>query len=419
MDEYFQEDNITDADAKKARIVRYTSANTEEEWKALTHFSTGTYDEFKSDILDSYPTVKDRDRGSITNLKRKIRNVGTVGMDDKAGVSALIRAFNAEKKKLEAITPAIHTNKELCLIFLDQLTTDFATEVMTRLKMQLEVKRSAPAAANAQNARNANDLFDIADVLKMASELSKEEEDPYKRYTKPRGIKGESQDTTVKLEETRQQLARLNDSVTLQNQHNRQMEQRMDQKFHTMMQYMNGQGQTNSTGPTFNASSIGNSVLPMPGGAYSRPRFGNTSQFGGAGQNMDKCFYCGQNGHRMNMCVEVQRDLDSKWLVRIDGRVRLPNGDPVPTIAGKTMRQVVEQLNKDKSAGKSVLFHEQPEIIPDRGQELTDAEAMRALTETFQRVGMERVQKILFAEAAPPQAQMSQLEEAENDPSFY
>ena len=264
-----------------------------------------------------------------------------------------------------------------------------------------------------------NDLFDIPAVLDMASALSKEEEDPYKRYTKSRGAKGESPETTVKLEETRQQLARLNDSVTLQNQHNRQMEQRMDQKFHTMMQYMNGQGQLTTAAPTLNASSMGNSVLPMPGGTYSRPRLGNTSQSIGAGQNMDKCFYCGQNGHRMNMCIEVQRDLDSKWLVRIDGRVCLPNGDPVPTITGKTMRQVVEQLNKDKGIGKSVLFHKQPEIIPDRGQELTDAEAMRMLTEMFQRVRMERVQKILFAEVSLPQAQMSQLEEAENDPSFY
>ena len=79
------------------------------------------------------------------------------------------------------------------------------------------------------------------------------------------------------------------------------------------------------------------------------------------------------------MCVEIQRDFDSKWLVRIDGTVRLPNGDPMPTIPGKGMRQVVEQLYKDKSAGNNILFHEQPEMIPDKGKELTVVEVLRAL----------------------------------------
>ena len=32
-------------------------------------------------------------------------------MGDKAGVSALVRAFNMEKTKLEVVTPVIHMNK--------------------------------------------------------------------------------------------------------------------------------------------------------------------------------------------------------------------------------------------------------------------------------------------------------------------
>ena len=73
IEDWFFDEDIIDDTEKKKRIVKYLDADSEVQWKALSKFSTGTYEEFKSQVMSSYPAAEEVMKGSVTALKRKIK----------------------------------------------------------------------------------------------------------------------------------------------------------------------------------------------------------------------------------------------------------------------------------------------------------------------------------------------------------
>jgi len=73
MEDWFLHEGLEDDDDKKRRIVRYLDPDSESQWKALSKFSNGTFDEFKAEVMASYPKAEDVMRGSVSALTKKIK----------------------------------------------------------------------------------------------------------------------------------------------------------------------------------------------------------------------------------------------------------------------------------------------------------------------------------------------------------
>lgn len=373
MEDWFLEDSLVDQDKKKT-IVKYLDAESETQWKALSKFRDGTYAEFKAQVMRSYPKAEEVMKGSMTALKRKLKKHGPIAADEKDELLALMRMMNAEVAKLREIKPPIHTNRELVELFLARLVPEFAA----RIAQKLSVQRLIGETKNDDQERNPEDMFDIEEVMEMARQTATEATHPFSKYlgTVPSG----RSDTTIKLEEV---VAKLADSVNLQTQYNKQV----DQKLASLQSFLKSTGTVQQ-----------NNQLPPTN--FSRPS--NMPSWQGNNNVPGICFYCrGDEPHRILDCPQVNGHLDLGWIKKDQGRIRLPNGQHIPRDGNKTMKEVVESMNKRpgiipmyKIQDKSAFFQD----VPLYGQKTNvDNDPMNDLLELIQKVGPEKIQSLIQA----------------------
>jgi hypothetical protein len=184
MEDWFAEENLVADAERKRKTVRYTDVETEDQWKALSTFDTGTFEQFKEQVIACYPRAVDVAKGSVAGLKKKIKQIGLVSAEDRDELLSLIRIMTAEVAKLKKITPPIHTNRELVDIFLGRLTQEFAANIAAKLSVH---RLAAPATAAAAGApptvpRNPEDMYDVADVMEMANLTAQEHSNPFAKY---------------------------------------------------------------------------------------------------------------------------------------------------------------------------------------------------------------------------------------------
>lgn len=377
MEDWFAEDGYAEDDEKKKRIVKYLDADSEIQWKAFSKFANGTFAEFKAQVMASYPKAEDVLKGSVTALKKRIKKLGKVEVEDRDELLSLIRIMTAEVEKLKRITPPIHTNRELVDLFLTILSSDFAR----RIAQKLSVRRLIDTK-EAQNAtRNPEDMYDIEEVMEMAKQTAMESSNPFGKFLW--SAERDTSDTSVKLEEA---VARLTDTINLQSQHNRQVDQRL-----ASLQSFMSQPKPSTTGNYV--------TQPNYGRTYGNP-LGQTNAM-----NSPECFYCkGDDGHRIPDCQDAIRHLEKGWVKKVDGRLRLPDGSPIPRDGNKSMKEVVEGLLKSrpglipmsKIQDKSSLFQEtgMSSYTQTQGQSSEEMN-MRALLEVVHKLGPDRVLKMI------------------------
>ena len=382
IEDWYNDEGITDDPEKKKRIVKYLDADSEIQWKAFSKFSDGTYTEFKSQVMASYPKAEEVMKGSVAALKRKINRIGPVAADDRDELLSLIRVVTAEVAKLKKITPPIHTNRELVGLFLNRLTPDFARRVADKLAMRRLIPRSEQDKGD--DDRNPEDMFDIEEVMEMAKHTSMESANPFGRFlwANPSG----PSESSVKLEEA---VARLTDSISLQAKQN----QLMDQKLSSLQSFMS-QPRPIPTG------------VPQNGAYASRPGWERglapTSNHVHAAAQ-EGCFYC-KGDHRINDCEHMLRHLDLKIIKKVDGRLRMADGSRLIRDGIKTMKEIVEALHKKNSVipmskipDKASLYQEGVSRSSYTQMQTMSPEnvEIRSLVEMIQRIGVNRVQQLI------------------------
>ncbi len=387
MADWFADEHIDSDVEQKRRIVRYLDTDSELQWKALSKFTTGTFADFKAQVMASYPKAEEVMKGSVTALKQKIKKLGPVAADERDELLSLIRVMTAEVLKLKRISPPIHTNRELVELFLGRLTPDFASRVAGKLSVHRLINVPNPEE-EAITDRNPEDMYDIEEVMTMAKHTSLEQGNPFGKYllTGPSG----GTEVSVKLEEA---VARLTDSITLQSQYNKQM----DQRFASLQNFVS-QPKLPAAQPGFNRALV-------PPSNHVAPNYGN-------------CFYCG-GPHRVAGCEDALRHLDLGWIKKVEGYLRLPDGQKIPREANKTLKEFVEALNKvrpgiipmSKIQDKSGFMQEAGSAASfvQTGQNSED-ETMRALVGLIQRVGVDKVQRLITSQGS--------VEEEEWDQNF-
>jgi len=222
----------------------------------------------------------------------------------------LVRVMTAEIMKLKKITPPIHTNRELVDLFLERLDPEFAARVANKLAVHRLIHANLPA--NQAVPRNPEDMYDIEEVMEMAKQTSLEQANPFGKFL---AISTTSAPPVIaKFEEA---IAHLNDSIKVQMQHSKTVDQKLSMLQNFMQQPKQGYPEAQQG---------------------SRP-YGN--QAGNSGSM--NCFYC-EGPHRIIDCEEVRTHLDLGLLKKVEGRLRLADGSRLPRETGKTARELVEAL---------------------------------------------------------------------------
>ncbi|PFH51058.1 hypothetical protein AMATHDRAFT_143568 [Amanita thiersii Skay4041] len=128
MEELFNLHKVVDERQKKKHLGRYANAQTEEEWHTLRSFATGSYEDFRKEIIENYPAAATTEGGSLSTLKRICRKYEGLEEEDIDKVMALRRAFLMEATKLSK-TPVLASNRELVQYFLETLDRHFHREI--------------------------------------------------------------------------------------------------------------------------------------------------------------------------------------------------------------------------------------------------------------------------------------------------
>lgn len=379
VEDWFQEEEIDDDEEKKKKIVRYLDADSEVQWKAFTKFATGTFEEFKAQVMASYPAAEEVMKGSVAALKRKIKRIGPVTTDDRDELLSLIRIMTAEVMKLKRITPPIHTNRELVELFLNRLTPEFANRVAGKLSMQRLLNKTTVNAGAVP--RNPEDMYDIDEVMDMAKHTSLEQANPFGKFL---GFSQTNGSSSVKLEEV---VAKLTDSINLQTQYNKQVEQKLT-SLQSFMTQPKSQGNGSYGGNTQSAGYGGSTLLNN--------------------QGPPKCYYCG-GPHKIPDCEHVHRHLDLGWIKRIDGVIKSADGLRLPRDINKTTKEIVEANNKPKPGlihmsripDRQALYSKNSNLssfMQNNAEMETETPEMQHIMKLVQRLGVDEVQKVLTSQ---------------------
>ena len=208
--DWFSDENISDNDDKKQCIVRYLDPDSEAQWKVLPKFTAEIFQVFKDKVMAAYPQAEEVTKGSVSALKRKIKQVSPVAADERDDLGLLIRIMAAEIVKFKKITLPIHTNRELVDLFLGRLTMDFASRVVQKLVMHCVVQAIAAAT---QGARNPEDMYNIDKVMQVAKHTLLESANPFGKFLALN--LGSQSKVTAKLEEA---VVKLTDTMHINNQ---------------------------------------------------------------------------------------------------------------------------------------------------------------------------------------------------------
>jgi hypothetical protein len=402
VEDWFIDCDIEENRERKRRIVHYLDPDSEIQWKALSMFEDGTYNEFKAQVMQAYPAAEDVMKGSVTALKRKIKKIGPVEADDRNELLTLVRVITAEVMKLKRITPPIHTNRELVDLFLSRLSQDFAGRVAGKLSVRSLVSKDKGPE---EYVRNTEDMYDIEEVMEMAKHTSLEHANPFGKFLLGAPVRqGES---TIKLEEA---VARLTDSLNIQAQYNKQVEQKLT----SMQNFMN----QSRTQPQQTFSGTAQTAQPS---TYNRnPAYATNSTGMPSG-----CFYCG-GSHRISDCEHVNRHLDVGWIKKVEGRLRHKDGSSFVRDPSKSIKDQVESMNTPKPGVIPMnKMGERPNLYQNAHRAsnfvqnqlaIDEQEGLKGVLELIQQMGVSQAYRMLSTqpEIVPPDEDEDLIEWQQN-----
>lgn len=398
MEDLFAAHDITDDTTKKKSLGKYTSAVTEDQWKALKTFTEGTFAAHKKAIIRSYPDAEALESGSLARLEKIVRassGNNTIGMRDETELSALILAFRSEALKLQT-PPALVSNRELVTMFFSCLTDSFVNRIADKLDQLPKPDKET----------RYEDRYELGDAIDIAAELARYASQSLRQYRRedrreerrgereeparargretPRPERRERQSEPDRIPKLEEDLALLKDSVHLQ-----------DKKFDQVLSAIQGLQYQGPPPPQ-------RGLPPNLPTSYTR---GNV--YIGRDANGNLCFYCKETGHRIGDCPHVGKHVSYGWVIRNDtNKIRLPNGDLVPMEGNKSMKEVIEFRNRGRPAvPKAALVQSsffQDEDYEQEGyysqahdQLMHDAEIARQLAALSQGYGREALERVL------------------------
>jgi hypothetical protein len=335
----------TPQDEKKGKLVRYADYTSKREWMSLPSYRSGSYDDFIKEIIAHYPSIRDSEKGSVSQLNKLLARfpARSICMDDQDELMDFIRPLQVQVKRL---IPDKLTNKTAIARFMEKLDADFVSRIWNRLDMDEVARNMMPvdpddaAAVAARAARikaRETERYLFEEVIAVAREIAKGSTD--------RGEYDFGVSTSGTEKVNRRAIKSEVDSVALnlEKRHEAAMEEmkqwsvQMLDKFELSQRRMEQFMKSVSSGS--NAPRKGESSGNTP--AFNRPM--TLAEI--------ICHYCRTNGHMVMSCEHRRRHIEEGLLKVNQGKDCLADGSPLFLPRdGRSKKDFVEDYYKKKSS---------------------------------------------------------------------
>ena len=358
VEELFKAHKIEDDREKIRYLGSYADPKTENEWEGMTKYAEGTFEEFKKEIVESYPEASNQTRGSIKELKRIRDMYSGISPADITRLAAFKRAFIAEVKKLQK-EPALLSNHESVDYFLRPLTESYRKLILNKLDLAEMVNDK-----DKEKDRRPEDRFALDRVMEIAWNIATGSQ---ANYGSKEGSSSDYYETErpaarnnkVKFEDDQMEnmIANLQDQQKISEKHMLGAIEQLTKTFQQTQQAMlNSQRQSNFAHQA---------PVPAPMQSYANPGYQNPMSgprvmnrfrpFNNTHGNC--CFYCGEEDCMRDRCPHRAKHIQDGWVIVDElGRTKLPDGRPIPITGGPTQKARVEALNKSGATSQNLVL---------------------------------------------------------------
>lgn len=127
---------VTDDRIKKKILIHYLDLISQQHWKSLGKWLTGTYEEFKAEIMSYHPTALREQKGGLTQLYSLCDTYRSVTMARPVEALQFILKFRAEAKKV--VKQGVG-NREIVSAFMGTLGETFREKIWEKVQPDTEI----------------------------------------------------------------------------------------------------------------------------------------------------------------------------------------------------------------------------------------------------------------------------------------
>jgi hypothetical protein len=343
----------TDED-KKWIALHYCDSRTKEQWKVLASSEPPyTWEQFKEEIRDNYPELKELEKGSLSGLERFVKRTSKkpIRANDIEGLHAYVRQYKALVAKLMQNGMRI-TNREAIKYFFIGVADRLKDKVRDLMRVTPKEgfasykKEKAEWEADKANAglifnpptREDDDKYVWTDILDAAVKIVEEESssfydadlswvEPRKATVLLQNTEPEEAERVKRLTDKVQKLeeSRLKESGEFQEKIYKEIQTRMGEAFATHLDKFTADQhkelqQIRMAVESSRPSAAGPSTYQSNPPNFVRERRGNSSN----------CFYCWEAGHFFDACRAREEDLNKGIIKVVNGKTCLYDGKTIP-----------------------------------------------------------------------------------------
>ncbi|KAJ7200353.1 hypothetical protein GGX14DRAFT_572112 [Mycena pura] len=171
---------IRDEDARKTLLTNYLPCKTRNVWRALETYGPGhTYQDFRGEVLRSYPEIAERKRGTLAALQELFTEFNGIRQSEEGRLRRFGLAFQTLVERLQSPITLI-TNRDACTKYLESLDSGFAQRVQRAVeereivRVLLQQLGVAPSIVrDSTHACRKEDLVNLRDLVGIAETISR------------------------------------------------------------------------------------------------------------------------------------------------------------------------------------------------------------------------------------------------------
>jgi hypothetical protein len=337
MEDLWKEAGIEDGITKTTMIGKYADRESENHWKIFKNYEKNAWEEFKKELITTYPEAAESERGTPAKIRELCANTPTIRLGDMKALHRFRRAFWAEAKKLLE-PPKAMSNRELVELFIRCLSESFASSLLQFLGQK------EPGKGNEVKARRPEDKYLLDDVCDAAIQVSENSQCMFDLMRKEPSRRSSERDVLMfnqpssdtknlseKVEELEGSQALERDRVVNMN---KMIETRISD-LETLIKTMVLQNQTHAKGDC----KSGNCKM------HEAMVNNNPMQRGGRSLENERCFWCGLFGHFQADCEDLKNQIRvGNVKMNHEGKLRLKDGSFIPKFpADASLKERVEK----------------------------------------------------------------------------
>lgn len=371
---------VTTDRVRKQILVYFLGTQQRGYWKTMSKYTTGTYDEFKQEVIRYHPAAFAQEHGGVTQLRKICLSFQGVSLESSSDVLRFGLYFKAEAAKLG---PNAISNRELSELYLATLEEGFRNEVMRKASQDFTASNvmdivigpsSIPCSTYIQIAEQmsqARERFGEGFVFGKQSQggvlrvpglaLSDPFSNPLSTQALPKPASvhpswtGATSSSTVKLEENVAQLAELFKGFA--NQIKGELKEQKEIVHRGLDDMMAVKDKMEILQRNPHNFTVAPPRFARPPGTYTTPYVPNQSY---SRPPMTGCGYCSDQGHLIGGCPHKLQALKEGLIVATGDQIYLKGSSrPLYSTRFENMKSYVEKMTSPAAKAQNMIYHDE------------------------------------------------------------